>query len=306
MSADRLSKVRRGGLGLAVAIAFALAATGCRDEESSGGAVVAGAGGASAGSTAAAGSFDLLTYNVKGLPDFLQQGTAARNTPLISPLLNAYDIVLVQEDFSYHHLLEADARHPYRSTPLANPPRFLNDGLNRFSSLPLGTVERFMWRTCFGVTGNANDCLAAKGFSFARHRLPGTSVEIDVYNHHADAGGAQGDILARQEQFAQMRDRILAASAGRAVIVAGDTNLRRGDPDDEPTLRAFEAATGLVDVDVALGLGQDRIDRVFFRSGPDATLSPVLWRVASEFVDGAGQDLSDHKAIHVRFDWTTP
>src|SRR3954464_1761273 len=51
------------------------------------------------------GQFRLLTYNVAGLPQVVSPSTPRQNIPLVSPLLNAYDVVLVQEDFSYHELL---------------------------------------------------------------------------------------------------------------------------------------------------------------------------------------------------------
>lgn len=45
------------------------------------------------------GTFTTLTYNVAGLPEGLSGSNPSVNTPLISPLLNAYDLVLVQEDW---------------------------------------------------------------------------------------------------------------------------------------------------------------------------------------------------------------
>jgi hypothetical protein len=45
------------------------------------------------------GTFTLLSYNVAGLPAQFSGSEPAVNMPLISPKLNAYDVVLVQEDW---------------------------------------------------------------------------------------------------------------------------------------------------------------------------------------------------------------
>ena len=47
----------------------------------------------------ASGTFLMLTYNVAVLPDSLSSSHPSEYTPQISPLLNAYDVVVVQEDF---------------------------------------------------------------------------------------------------------------------------------------------------------------------------------------------------------------
>src|SRR5690606_18150560 len=102
------------------------------------------------------GQFRALTYNVAGLPEPLSGSEPSINTPEISPLLNGYDLVLVQEDWAipdpppgppfdqfelYHDLLVADVTHPYLSEPepiplgtdANRPTALLSDGLNRMS-----------------------------------------------------------------------------------------------------------------------------------------------------------------------------
>jgi hypothetical protein len=101
-------------------------------------------------SSVLSGEFLALTYNVAGLPQGLSKSNPEINTPLISPLLNRYDLVLVQEDWEtpepnpiapfrvYHELLNADARHSYQSVsaplPLGSSPErpgaFVSDGLS--------------------------------------------------------------------------------------------------------------------------------------------------------------------------------
>jgi endonuclease/exonuclease/phosphatase family metal-dependent hydrolase len=247
------------------------------------------------------GSFSLLTYNVAGLPQGISQSNPIANTPQISPLLNRYDLVLVQEDFSYHHLLEPQTTHPYESAPLTTFSTLVNDGLNRFSWSPFTSHTRQKWSVCNGWWNASNDCLSSKGFTVARHELsPG--IEVDVYNLHADAGGGADDQAARASNMAQVAAYIASFSAGNAVIVAGDTNLRESRPGDAPILADFMGTTGLQDVSKLLNK-PDHIDRVFFMDGLDVILTPTQWRVADEFKDANGNPLSDHPAIHVDFDY---
>ena len=48
------------------------------------------------------GSFRVLSLNVAGLPGIISSSDPAKNTVKMSPLLNEYDLVSVQEDFAYH------------------------------------------------------------------------------------------------------------------------------------------------------------------------------------------------------------
>ena len=77
--------------------------------------------------------FSVLTYNVAGLPAGISSSEPDINTPLISPLLNRYDIALVQEDFVYHRDLARDAEHVFHSEEKEMGEKLVNDGLNRFS-----------------------------------------------------------------------------------------------------------------------------------------------------------------------------
>lgn len=226
--------------------------------------------------------------------------------PLISPLLNGYDLVLVQEDFVYHEQLVREATHPYQSVPKQDYTMLVHDGLNRFSQFPWQSFERVQWVTCYGdATTGASDCLAEKGFSLAR-TVFGEGVIFDVYNHHAEAGGGPEDIAAREEGYDQLGEFIRSHSAGHVVLLGGDTNLHGDDPVDRALLERFMAETGLEDACEALSCGDtDRIDRFFFRSNDAVEIEPLTWQVAAEFVDADGNDLSDHLAVHVRFAWHT-
>ena len=116
------------------------------------------------------GRFTLLTYNVAGLPQAIAPSTPRENMPQISPLLNAYDLAVVQEDFSYHRELVQSTRHEYRSRPM-RPRSFVGDGLSQFSRFGLSALHRVRWQRCNGYVSSATDCLADKGFSFSEVTL---------------------------------------------------------------------------------------------------------------------------------------
>jgi hypothetical protein len=250
------------------------------------------------------GVLNVLTYNVGGLPNLISRSNPARNTAVIGKLLNAYDLVLVQEDFWYHDDLAASVNHAFRSLPMKEFGRLVGDGLNRFSVFPMEQVARQVWTTCNGFLHSAADCFADKGFTFSRLTL-GHGLRLGVYNVHADAGRGDADVAARAKQFAQLRDHILGTTAGEAVIVAGDFNLQGFGSGDEPILRDLITATGLTDACRHLGCGEERLDRVLFRSGSTVALEPLSWATGLEFVDAAGRDLSDHKAVNTVLRWTS-
>jgi exonuclease III len=305
-------------LALAVGVALSLTALGCGGGGGGGGGMSTVAAATSSTTTPAPvsstttsptstqtvlaqGTIKFLTYNVAGLPQIISQVNPTRNTPLISPKLNTYDLVVVQEDFWYHTVLMRDATHPFQSQPMLQYITLVNDGLNTFSRTSFYDFTRVKWNDMHGVLSNQNDALSSKGFTAARHDL-GSGVTVDVYNLHADAGGDQGDIDARLKNFAQLQTFMRTFSAGRPVIVAGDTNLNANRPGDMAILTDFLGTNGLVDSARSLGKGES-LDRVMLRSTPDVSLEAVLWEKAPEFFDAAGQPLSDHGAVHVDILW---
>lgn len=249
-----------------------------------------------------AGQFSLLTYNVAGLPELVSGSDPHVNMALISPLLNHYDVALVQEDFSYHTQLTSRAGHAYRSEPMQHSLALVHDGLNWFSRFAFGWVHRVRWQECNGFLGAASDCLADKGFSFAEMTLS-ERVRVDVYNLHAEAGGAPLDVDVRRKNFEQLADYIRMRSPKRPVIVAGDTNLRVSVAADATTLQRFLDSTGLSDTCRRFACGEERIDRVFYRGSEDVELDVVGWWTDRRFVDVRGEPLSDHPAIGVEISW---
>lgn len=281
------------------------------------------------------GEFTTLSYNVAGLPQEVSTVNPKDHIPLISPLLNDYDIVLTQEDFDwwqpsldnldfahYHERLRDKTDFPYQSPrhpgPEAvgldwkkdRPTLFTGDGLGLLSRFPFDEFRRVPWGSCATA---AADCLAMKGFAMARVELkPG--VTVDVYTLHAEAGGEPGDNKARADGFDQLAVYIQKNSAGHAIILGGDMNLHTEPDSDDPDNREdarvwaeFLQRTGLTDVCDALECaGPTRIDKFAFRSGP-VTLEPQSWQFeAGKFRDASGEDLSDHEPLLVKWRWTVP
>jgi hypothetical protein len=279
--------------------------------------------------SAVAATLSVLTYNVAGLPEGLSSSSPEVNTVQISPRLNAFELVAVQEDFGFHDELISEITHPYvtvkdtRNAPILIELGLdfgLGDGLNTLSFSPFGSFSRWTWRRCFGDFTNGSDCLAVKGFTFARHKL-GHGVFVDVYNLHADAGGAPEDLEARRSQMRQLARFIQARSQSHAVIVLGDTNSRYTRAGD--ILPELLAATGLSDVWIELerggdvpavgpalsdcaadaaGAGCERVDKIFYRSGDTVTITPLAHDVPIDWVDAEGVQLSDHFPVSALFD----
>jgi hypothetical protein len=138
--------------------------------------------------TATGGSFSVLTYNIADLPQALSSAPTPRDssTAQIGRLINAYDVVHVQEDFNYHaYLYDYGNVHPYRTATSGGAG--IGDGLNSLSYFPISDFSRTTWNT--RINENA---LTPKGFTFCRLQIA-TGVYIDFYNLHTNAcGGGNG------------------------------------------------------------------------------------------------------------------
>ncbi len=244
----------------------------------------------------------ILSYNVAGLPEGLSSSSPAQNTSQISPKLNPWDLVAVQEDFSYHAQLIAQATHPYKTPPMSAPsPTDLGDGLNALSRFAFSNLTRTTWTSCSGYIDQKNDCLTSKGF--AAFTLDVGGALVDVYDAHFDAGRSDNDAKARAKQVTQLVAAINARSGapgaanGHAVIVLGDTNMKASD---ETTLQSLLTGAKLDCACRVLTCAEpDRIDRVMFRSSSGVKISSSSWHVETSFVDAQGKPLSDHEPVSV-------
>ncbi len=245
------------------------------------------------------GTLHLLTYNVAGLPQGLSHANPEVNIPLISPRLNAFDHVNVQEDFYYQDELRAQVTLPHQSEPQRQgSPSGFGDGLNRFSRFPWRDFVRVPYSACNGA-----DCGAHKGLSVALTELA-DGVEVDIYNTHLNAGASAADEAARRSQVQTLLSTLTTRSRGRAVLLAGDFNLARADgAEDVALLERLRQEGGLTLVCDALQCGEDRVDRIFFRGSAELSFTPLERQVEQGFRDAQGQELSDHEPLSARLRW---
>ncbi|MFJ1872353.1 jacalin-like lectin [Streptomyces chartreusis] len=270
---------------------------------------------ATAATAAASGSFDVLTYNIAGLPLGLGDSDPETNTPLIGQRLGPYDIVNVQEDFNYHASLYANDTHPYRTATSGGAA--FGDGLNTLSDHPFEDFERVRWNDCTGT-----NCLTPKGFTLARVRLA-EGVFVDLYNVHTNADSDDAALAARRANVEQLSDFIQANSAGNAVIVMGDTNTRYTRTGDN--IRTLVAENGLTDAWVQLvkggtppAAGSDAllcdaaapaddcevVDKVLYRGSEALSLNATRYHNDwAKFLREDGEHLSDHFPHTVGFSY---
>lgn len=269
---------------------------------------------ATATTTATGGTFNVLTYNIAGLPQILSSASTPRDssTSLIGRLINAYDIVHVQEDFNYHaYLYDKGNVHPYRSATSGGAG--IGDGLNSLSYFPMTDFTRVTWNK--RINENA---LTPKGFTYCRYRVA-EGVYIDVYNLHTNAESDAASIDARADNLLQLSNYITANSAGNAVIVMGDTN---GRYTRDNNLRLLLTANGTKDAWGELirggnipALGADPIvcdfpnvtntceivDKIYYRGSKFVQLTAADYNVVSTFVNADGKQLSDHLPLTCNF-----
>jgi hypothetical protein len=246
--------------------------------------------------------FSLLVYNIAGLPQAISQSDPRQNTPQIASKVNLFDIVLVQEDFFYHYFMRYGDDHPYESVHdyLHGT---LGDGLNRFSYCEFFDHDRLPWDACSGLLDHKNDCLTPKGFSVGIHEIS-EGVFVDIYNLHMDAGSSWEDDEARHVQTDQLIEKLTAFSHGKAVIIAGDFNMNYSNPNENTDLQRLIASALLSDACIELGAGEDRIEKILYRSSDRVVLTPRSYTVEIElFKNEQGGSLSDHDAVSVLFEW---
>jgi hypothetical protein len=262
------------------------------------------------------GTFSTLSYNVAGLLEAFSSSHPAANTPLISCRIKGYTLVNVQEDFNYHAALyDSCDDHPHRSSTSGG--MGIGSGLNTLSYLPFTDWYRGDWNDCNGV-----DCLTPKGWTHARVRLA-EGVYLSLYNLHTQAQTENADLSARRKNLLQLLSDIETNSPTDAVIVMGDTNTRytrSGDNIREFQKRGFtdvwvknvrggvlptQGAQDLTNCTVRTSADCEVVDKVLFRGNAHIKLNPLNYLVDTSFVDGAGNQLSDHYPISVNWNYST-
>ena len=263
------------------------------------------------------GSFNILSYNVGGLPEIISSSTPSKYTKLISPKLNDYDVVNVQENFGYNDDLNSKLTFPYKTDFTGNVP--FGNGLMTFSRFPLCMSQNVKWKDTHGIIVDGADQMIPKGFSFSSIEIkPG--YFIDIYNIHTDADCDPESLAARRSNMAQLAEYINNTSKGKAVIVFGDTNsryTREGDDFYELLLKPCNlkdawiqnVMNGVIppkgDSRMVDDLGQlgEVVDKIWFRSGKNIEINASTFKVLfTEFTDSEGNQLSDHYPITSKID----
>lgn len=204
--------------------------------------------------------FEVLTYNVHGLPALLRKSEVAPLEAIGERLRSLRQrgthprIVVLQEAFTeeakaigqaggYRHIIEGPAREArlQEATASIGSERqwwigegwghYVDSGLQVLSDYPVVSVERlpFPEGACAGF-----DCLANKGVLIVSVRLPGAEgTIIDIATSHFNARGASGASQGRSLAAFKAQAEALAAALerrghpDRPLVLAGDFNVGR-------------------------------------------------------------------------------
>lgn len=260
----------------------------------------------------------VLSYNTHGLRGTFVDDAPEARFPAIGRLINAYDVVLLQEDFAYHQSIATSAEHairrrgnPQDRNPIADllAPIVCGDcgaGLSTLIDLQESSLlaeHREAYDDYSGWFDARKDAWVTKGLLALRVRLPGGAV-VDVYNSHLDAGKKPKrvrDHQTRERQLAQLERAIRDFSGSGALILAGDFNARVDRRN--PALEEFVAALGLQESGAQTDPDRwrPRCEYIFYRGDARTEISLVEAGEAAEFVGQKGKPLSDHPAIRARF-----
>lgn len=188
------------------------------------------------------GTFTAASYNVDGLPEKVlgvipinDDGPGSDGTTAISQRLatDAWDIIAFQENFAYNSQLRSAMPDDvyqfgaYRGTVTSLSSND-TDGLGfttRIATTTFANETIVEFEDSYGdITNGANTCVK-KGFRYYTVTLKGGAI-IDVYITHMNSKTDAGHISARQSQFKQLAEYIVAHDNGRPVLILGDFNAR--------------------------------------------------------------------------------
>ncbi len=261
----------------------------------------------------------MLNYNVAGLPWAGTTANQKRNAEFI--VENGYNIVAVQEDFSYHNsLVNGLTGYNYKTHHKGGIPG--GDGLNIFTkNMPIYNATRVTWDEAFGVIDHGADEMTPKGFQYAVIDV-GNGVYVDFYNLHADAYGDEGSVHARDVQFRQLADYINAnyEKNNRPVIVTGDFNVYMHTHEANSDMYGiFIEECGFKDAWIEVkndsdyysmhkwsnsGLGAwghwDSVERFFYKGTDGVAVVATAFEYV-EVLDKNGTPVSDHAAAECEF-----
>lgn len=251
--------------------------------------------------------FSVLTYNVQARPYF--DRTREKFTRM-SPLLNRFDIVGLQEAFKDHRRVWREAEHETKvyHSRLKHPFKIVGSGLSNLGKFPLLAVEGLN----FDALGEFQNRPASKGVLMTRFDVHG--MILDVYNTHIEAGRSAEALQAKADQATEIIAFVRRHSpAAHSVIFAGDWNMRpsRGPEDreenkDNPRVTAFDRIVRELEFkdasDEVVGPTRTDIDRILFRAGTGHLLEVHSWQKDHpDFYFPGGEPLSDHDPVFATF-----
>jgi len=190
-----------------------------------------------------------------------------------------------------------------------------------FTKFPLYTNTRIPWTNTHGFISNGADENIPKGFMYSAIEVSPGCI-IDIYNLHTDADTDEQSLKARRSNMIQLANYITTRSAGKAVIVFGDTNSRYtrvGDDFEELVLKPCNLKDAWVQNVMGgvaptkgsaplmvnqLGQRGEVVDKIWFRSGKDLEINAATFEILfNEFTDKNGNQLSDHYPVAARIDY---
>lgn len=290
--------------------------------------------------------FDLriMSFNVNDLPWPLRTKASAAMKIIGRDLARrmaegtAPDVVLLQEAFTrrskklireagYPYVTKGpgkrritdEARAIHYDAPTDREPggprraynRLTNSGLYVLSRFPFELVEDEI----YGNDCSGNDCLANKGIVYVRIRVPGRDRPVDIATTHMDSNTKDASRKQRFNAHVQQTGTLLnfldRMRRGRALILAGDLNIRANRRYDHFTSQAGARNAGMlclrtrnecaIDPDtVPAALTRDTNDYHFIFEGTGYQIAPVwMGRTYAEKMEG--KRLSDHAAFEVTY-----
>ena len=151
-----------------------------------------------------------------------------------------------------------------------------------------------------GLKG-ANDCFAYKGFQVIKISPP-NNEEIYLVNTHMDAGRRDSDRVSREIQLKHIVSSIEKLD-GKALIVAGDLNLKSTSPKDMALLESFKKTSIYMMHFQILKLTKNGQFLIIFCTALGNSISFEILNVGEdesfETHEGA---LSDHPALFIKFE----
>lgn len=162
----------------------------------------------------------VLLWNVWNLPSCLTDGQAAERARKISPLLQPYDIVILNEAFCNKKHLLSEADFPFREKLGRQWYTIFDSGLMILSKFPIIKTAFMHYKKRARV-----DFFAAKGILMCKIELEHGRI-LDVYATHMQAGNSRAEQKARDAQSLEVAEFVYEHSVdAQAVLFAGDLNM---------------------------------------------------------------------------------